>query len=250
MKKRNLSDSDASSLSPGEAHYRSYVGPPERYDLMGAMQFRLLSTLGLRETHRVLDFGCGSLRAGRLLIPYLLARNYFGIEPNRWLIEDGIARHLGHDIIQLKSPEFAYNGDFSVPFREAVFDFILAQSIFSHCGSDVLTKLLDEFARVLAPKGLVVATFSISHQDMDFEGEGWIYPGCVRYREDTIVRHVQKAGLAAKAIPFFHPSQRWFLMAHEERQLPTDAQMPLLRGAVFNVEEFVSSIQIQGVGNS
>lgn len=52
--------------------YRGYVGPEAQYDLMGATQFRLLCTLGLREHHTLLDFGCGSLRAGRLFIPYLL----------------------------------------------------------------------------------------------------------------------------------------------------------------------------------
>lgn len=62
--------------------YREYVGPETEYDLIGAMQFRLLSTLGLRENHKLLDFGCGSLRAGRLFIPYLNPGNYTGVEPN------------------------------------------------------------------------------------------------------------------------------------------------------------------------
>ena len=52
--------------------YREYVGTSERYDIGGAIQFNLLTTLGLREHHRLLDVGCGSLRAGRLFIPYLL----------------------------------------------------------------------------------------------------------------------------------------------------------------------------------
>jgi cyclopropane fatty-acyl-phospholipid synthase-like methyltransferase len=62
---------DASKLNPGDKHYKAYVGPPTQYDFMGATQFRLLCTLGLREQHKVLDFGCGSLRAGRLLLSYL-----------------------------------------------------------------------------------------------------------------------------------------------------------------------------------
>ncbi len=68
-----------SALKPGDPHYRAYVGPPLEYDLVGASQFRLLTTLGLRAGHRCLDLGCGSLRAGRLLIPYLDPGNYFGI---------------------------------------------------------------------------------------------------------------------------------------------------------------------------
>ncbi|MGH7086029.1 MAG: hypothetical protein ACREFN_13675, partial [Acetobacteraceae bacterium] len=61
---RDLSDADARALGPGAAHYTAFVGPPDEYDLMGATQFRLLTALGLRDHHRLLDFGCGSLRAG------------------------------------------------------------------------------------------------------------------------------------------------------------------------------------------
>jgi hypothetical protein len=66
---------------------------------MGATQFSLLCSLGMREQNRVLGFGCGSPRAGRLLIPYLTAGNYYGFEPNSWLIEDGMQRQLGASII-------------------------------------------------------------------------------------------------------------------------------------------------------
>src|SRR5947209_8507870 len=101
---RQMTRADAKSLHAGEPHYSAYVGSPENYDLMGASQFRLLTTLGLRDHHKLLDFGCGSLRVGRLLLPYLLAGNYYGIEPNAWLIEDAITNEVGDDQIRLKKP--------------------------------------------------------------------------------------------------------------------------------------------------
>ncbi|MBK5117071.1 MAG: hypothetical protein JJE23_09160 [Thermoleophilia bacterium] len=52
-----------------EERARGYVGPPEYFDLITAMSFGLLTVLGLRERHRLLDIGCGSLRVGRVLIP-------------------------------------------------------------------------------------------------------------------------------------------------------------------------------------
>lgn len=93
----------------GADNHRAYVGPPGLYDYLGAAQFRLLTMMGLREEHRLLDFGCGSLRAGRLFIPWLLPGRYFGIEPNRWLIDDAIRLELGSDMMGLRNPRFDDN---------------------------------------------------------------------------------------------------------------------------------------------
>ena len=73
---------------------------------MGATQFRLLCALGLRAQHHLLDFVCGSLRAGRFLIPYLDTGHYCGIEPNGWLIEDAIKSEIGADQIRIKQTPF------------------------------------------------------------------------------------------------------------------------------------------------
>ena len=96
-------------LKPGDPHYRAYVGPPEDYDLIAAMTFNLLTTLGLRQRHSLLDVGCGSLRIGRLLIPYLNRGKYFGVEPHEWLVEAGIKCELGEAIVQIKRPTFLFS---------------------------------------------------------------------------------------------------------------------------------------------
>ena len=78
------------------------------------MQFNLLTFLGLREHHYLLDVGCGSLRGGRLFISYLLTGRYFGIEPNRQLIKDGIENELGEGIIPVKRPVFSHDEKLSI----------------------------------------------------------------------------------------------------------------------------------------
>jgi len=239
---RQLSDLEANNLKAGDNHYRSYVGPPDQYDLMGAMQFRLLCSLGLREWNKVLDFGCGSLRVGRILIPFLQSNCYFGIEPNEWLIEDAIERQLGQELIKLKHPNFSNNRNFIVPFDNCKFEFVLAQSIFSHTGVDAAEKILKEFSRVTTSRGIVAATFELSQDGSDFSGTGWIYPKCVRYDKSLIFDLAQQAGFVAIEIPFFHPRQRWFLMSRNQSVLPVQEQLALLAGAVFNVEEFSGSL--------
>src|SRR5579875_1380257 len=94
--------------------HRSFVGPADQYDLIGAGQFALLYALGLRAHHRLLDIGCGSLRAGRMLIAYLEPERYVGVEPNRWLIDAALRRELGEGIIALKRPRFDANAEFAL----------------------------------------------------------------------------------------------------------------------------------------
>jgi SAM-dependent methyltransferase len=228
-------------LSPGSDHYRAYVGPPDRFDFMSSTQFALLFALGLRDHHRVLDFGCGSLRLGRLLIPFLRPQRYFGIDPNRWLIEDAIDRELGRSILRVKRPRFAYNNDFrcDVFNTNEKFDFVVAQSIITHCGSDLAEKLIRETAMVLANTGKFV--FSIIEDPVKAASpavNGWVYPGCVAFGAGRISEMCAGAGLKCRRLPWFHPGAVWYIAAASEICLPSDLDMSLLRGAVLFDPQF------------
>jgi cyclopropane fatty-acyl-phospholipid synthase-like methyltransferase len=241
---RSLSDSEANNLGPGAKHYRAYVGPPDEYDLMGATQFRLLTTLGLRGHHRLLDFGCGSLRAGRLFIAYLDRSKYHGLEPSTWLIEDAIANQIGRDVIAIKAPQFFNVDDFRADRCGTNFDFILAQSIFSHTGPDLLLRSLTGFKASLAPAGLALATIVRPHQAAGAAAatNGWHYPQCVTYAPDALASIAAQAGLAVRRLPWFHPRQTWYAFALDAGSLPPREIDPLLRGAVWNVPSWRSSL--------
>lgn len=241
---RTLTDLQAKSLPAGAAHYTAYVGPPSQYDLMGAMQFRLLVTLGLREFHTVLDFGCGSLRAGRLLIPYLESGRYHGVEPNLWLVEDAVERQLGADLIALKQPRFYAFDDFCAERCGVEFDFILAQSIFSHCGADLIATTLRGFRQSLARRGLAVVTLLHPGQDgaAEFHGSGWIYPDSVAHAPRTFTRIVAAAELVCRPLPWFHPRQTWYAVARDPGALPPRSFDRHLRGAVLNVPIWEASL--------
>jgi SAM-dependent methyltransferase len=199
-------------LKPGDPHYRAYVGPPEDYDLIAAMTFNLLTTLGLRQHHSLLDIGCGSLRIGRLLIPYLNRGKYFGIEPNEWLVEVGIRRELGETLVQIKRPTFFFSDSPNTIAQEKIaFDFALAQSIFSHCGLDLIKGWLSAISSSLAEDGALVATFLIGEEDS--AQTGWIYPDCVNYRPATLERAAKDANLRFEILDWKHPRQTWALFA-------------------------------------
>jgi len=199
-------------LKPGDPHYRAYVGPPEDYDLIAAMTFNLLTTLGLRQHHSLVDIGCGSLRIGRLLIPYLNRGKYFGIEPAEWLVAEGIKQELGETVVQIKRPTFFFSDSPETVFRAKVpFDFALAQSIFSHCGLDLIKGWLSAVSRSLAPDGILLATFLPG--DDDSPKTGWVYPECVNYRAETLEEAAAEANLRFEILDWKHPRQTWALFA-------------------------------------
>ena len=199
-------------LKPGDPHYRAYVGPPEDYDLIAAMTFNLLTTLGLRQHHSLLDVGCGSLRIGRLLIPYLNRGKYFGVEPNNWLVEAGIEHELGKGVVSIKRPTFFFSASPETVVRAKVsFDFALAQSIFSHCGLDLIRGWLSAVSRSLTQSGALVATFLPDQEDSKLTG--WVYPECVNYQPETLERAAAEVNLRFEILDWKHPRQTWALFA-------------------------------------
>jgi SAM-dependent methyltransferase len=199
------------SLPIGAHHYRAYVGPPEKFDLVAAMQFNLMTYLGLREFHYLLDVGCGSLRAGRLFIPYLLPGRYYGIEPEAWLIEEGIRNELGRDILQIKQPVFSHDPNFNCLRFNQKFDFVLAQSVFSHASQLQIKECLAKVEKCLQPTGVIAATFVKGA--VNYQGENWVYPDCVNYTIRQMKRLVAAAGLTAEPIDWAHPNgQTWLLI--------------------------------------
>ena len=205
-------------LAPGAPHYRAYVGPPEDYDLIAAMSFGLLTSLGLRGHHRLLDVGCGSLRVGRLLIPYLNRGCYAGFEPNRWLVDEGVERECGRAQIDRKAPRFYIHDDPRCIEADARFDYALAQSIFSHAGLDLIGLWLSVLETRLAPAGALVATFVEGEED--HPEPGWVYPDCVAYRASTLAALADEHGFAFRTLDWRHPRQTWVLLARPD--FPTD----------------------------
>ena len=176
------------------------------------MTFNLLTTLGLRQHHSLLDVGCGSLRIGRLLIPYLNRGKYFGVEPNEWLVKEGIERELGEALLQIKHPTFFFSDSpETIAQAKVSFDFALAQSIFSHCGLDLIQNWLSAISRSLAEDGALVATFLPGEQDSPTRG--WVYPECVNYKPATMRQVAAEAGLRFEILDWKHPRQTWALFA-------------------------------------
>ena len=214
---RKLGAEAAEQLKPGEQHYRAFVGPPRRYDFLSASQFALLFLLGMDEKSKILDFGCGSLRLGRLLIPFLRAENYFGIDPNKWLIDDGVAMELGQDAVNLKQPKFEFNDDFDCTIFDTRFDFIMAQSILTHTGPDSAEKLLSSTRKALTSHGVFLASLKlIEDRECALPENGWHYPYNVNYGAKHISSMMDNAGLFWRKIGWHHPGAVWIVASKSQ----------------------------------
>lgn len=228
---------DLEKLNPGDVHYKAYVGPPMKYDLVGAMQFNLLTSCGLRNYHKLLDIGCGSLRSGKLMIPFLNEGNYYGIEPNNWLIEEGIKYELGQEIISIKSPYFSNTSTFDLQVFNEKFDFLIAQSIFSHASIAQITKCLSETKIVMKNDGICLATFVLGKDN--YSGSDWVYPACVTYRHNYILDLVRQQNLEAIRTKWLHPNgQTWYIIFHPENRTKVET----IYKNIFSVNKSKSSI--------
>lgn len=206
--------------SPGDNHYRAFVGPSEDYDRVAVWQFSLLTTLGMREENTVLDIGCGSLRAGRLFIPYLLPGNYYGLEPVKWVLEEGIKLEVGQDQIELKKPHFTYDENFTLSVFDTKFDYLIAQSIFSHAAEKQIRRCFEEAAKVMHADSVFAATFFAG--DSNYEGEEWVYPGIITYRPEYMVKLAEEYGFKCHIIDWPHRLQTWMLLIKPENKLGFD----------------------------
>lgn len=226
------------SDSFAETDYRAFVGPADQYDVIGAAQFALLYALGLREHHRLLDIGCGSLRGGRMLIPYLAPGGYVGVDPNAWLVDAAIEEQLGRDVVTVKRPVFDHSDDFSLAHLGR-FDHVLAQGVATNTGPRLLRRLLAAIESTLAPTGLAAVTIihpgtgdhdavEVGLQDRD--APDWRYPGCYSYDRSQIAGAIDAAGLVGRPIDWFHPRHQWWLLACSRDALPPEEFLATLGG--------------------
>lgn len=197
-------------LKAGDEHYRAFVGPPEYYDRIALLYVEALGRVGMRETSSVLDVGCGSLRGGKMLIPFLLPGRYCGIEPKAGLVDEGIEHELGRDIVRIKRPRFGSSDRFDASEFGQRFDLIIAQSVFSHAAAWQIRLCLGEMKRVMHDGSLFVFTYWPG--EADHAGDEWVYPGTAGYTRGFFDAVTAEAGLAVKDLSLGHPAgQRWLV---------------------------------------
>ena len=125
------------------------------WDEMGKHQFDFLVNHGLKPHHKLLDIGCGSLRGGLLFIDYLDTGNYTGFDLSTEVIKAGKSSVADHNL-DGKKPKLLVNYERNLEFNfleGQQFDFLLAQSVFSHLKPEHIEECFDNLHKVMKPGG-------------------------------------------------------------------------------------------------
>lgn len=159
---------------------------------IGQLQFDYATSHGLKPDARMLEIGCGNLRAGRLFIDYLDVGRYYGIDISPDILlaaQDTIAEHD----LRAKLPYLTLVTDLNLHFLpDAAFDFVHAHSVFSHSPAEVIDECLAHVGRIMAPGGFFDFTF-----DKTEGTEHHVLHEDFYYRTDTLIAMARRHGLEA-----------------------------------------------------
>ncbi|MBK5307519.1 MAG: class I SAM-dependent methyltransferase [Frankiaceae bacterium] len=128
------------------------------WDEIGRLQFEFLIGQGLKPHHQFLDVGCGPLRGGVHFVRFLDVGNYCGVDANQEMLAAGRAE-LALASVDDRSPDLRCDATFELGSFERLFDFGLAQSVFTHLPLNSIMRCLVAVSRVLVPGGRFYATF-------------------------------------------------------------------------------------------
>jgi SAM-dependent methyltransferase len=160
---------------------------------IGQLQFDYLMGHGLKPDMRMLEIGCGNLRAGRLFIGYLDPGHYYGIDisPDILLAAGDTVAEFG---LQDKLPYLTAVRDMGLSFLpDGYFDIVHAHSVFSHSPIEVIDECLAHVGRVMAPDGFFDFTFDRTDGD-----EHQVLHEDFYYRTETLIALAARHGLAAR----------------------------------------------------
>ncbi|MGW7518168.1 class I SAM-dependent methyltransferase [Streptomyces sp. NPDC054796] len=186
---RAVMASDTASNPEAAVGSRSH----ERWLALGQMQFDYLQRHGLQKQHRMLDIGCGNLRAGWRFIDFLEPGHYYGIDISPDILVAAKKTLVGYGL-QEKVPYLTPTQDLTLDFLPTGhFDVVHAHSVFSHSPIEVIDECLAHVGRVLAPDGFFDFTF-----DRTEGAEHQVLREDFYYRTETLTGLARRHGLEAR----------------------------------------------------
>ena len=124
----------------------------------------------LKPHHKLLDLGAGAFRSGLALIPYLNSKNYYAIDINKFLLEDGYEYEIIPNNLVEKFPlnNIIICDDYNASDFNTMFDYVWSFSLWTHLGLVECEKSLKQVSKILNPGGIYLTTcFIVSEEEYD-----------------------------------------------------------------------------------
>lgn len=198
--------------------HREYVGG--MWEEIGRLQFDFLVARGLTPQSVLLDVACGSLRLGRLVIPYLEPSHYLGIEKEEDLVRAGLEKELDPQIAAQKRPEFVISSEFEFDRFSRSADFAIAQSLFTHLPADRIRLCLRKLGSALAADGRFYATFFECERPVKNPRDPHDH-GFFRYTRADMIAFGRDAGYTAEYLGAWNHPRGQVMVEYRPRPLGT-----------------------------
>jgi SAM-dependent methyltransferase len=135
-------DVSISETDAARGAHKKYLGGGEAaWDSRGGFQLALLKHFGLEPRDRLVDYGCGPIRAGRFFVDFLEAGNYHGYDFNPSFVAIARAEIEATPALLAKRPRVTHETRFL--HLHAGCDVLLLFSVLNHCSPDQRRALLD-----------------------------------------------------------------------------------------------------------
>jgi SAM-dependent methyltransferase len=187
---------------------------------------------GMSPESRVLDVGCGCMRAGYWLIRLLDPGCYCGIEPNQTMLDKGREYLLSPELIRAKRPQFDTNDRFDFSVFDKKFDVVLARSVWTHASKPQIETMLDSFVANSSKDAFFLTSYLPavllgSRGYRDYKGESWIgrshqceRPGLVHHSRKWVEQECAKRSLHTKQLDYgVFNGQQWLKISCNEKLL-------------------------------
>jgi len=141
----------------------------------GAGSFAFLKSYGLDRLHKVVDYGCGSLRIGMHFIDHLAPERYWGVDVTPRFFEEGVGL-LDPALVAAKAPRFGVIDDATLRAIAAWQpDLVFSVSVLMHVPPAEIEGFLRKITGLLSPNGRAVVVFDQTPRNLQTAAMGWTY---------------------------------------------------------------------------
>ena len=148
----------------------------DRFETTAKIEKSFLINQGLLPTHKFVDYGCGSLRLGKEIIPYLNKGNYIGLDMTNHFYDLG-KELIKKNVLKQKRPVFRTINEKSITqIKNEGIDFLMSNAVLYHVPPSELKQYFSKIIYLLKPEGIAFIDFTNGKNVKKRSMMTWIYP--------------------------------------------------------------------------